>query len=537
MNTNSNTLPIQPVADILQCARQLATDKEWVRLEQLLQNNAAQVKYEATAHFFMGLIAFHRNHPKKARIHFSGALQINPEHVDTLYYFGSLCVEENNPFEAIPLLRKAIELYDTHYDAKMRLALCLRNTGRFDDAIDIYKSIEKDNPDHPRLANHLAIAYDMVGEKEHASEYFEKALAQAPDDTSIMYDLTFRKAYAPESDLANALRTQYESLKQDTPTDQLINACYGLANIYEKNGTHQKAFEYYSEANGLQSSLYPSSLEGEGRWVDILKSTFTPDFFEQCQHTGCEDNAPVFIVGMPRSGTTLVEQILSSHPQVYGAGELQYLHKIFAFEIPKLTQKTYPLGLEKLQTADYKTLGEEYIRDIRTYSDKPHVTDKMPHNYFHVPLIKLILPNAKIIHCMRDPMDTCWSIWRKSYIGRHTYKSNFNDLAKAYTLQQDIMAYWKSLFPGSIYDNNYEALVEEPESHIRKLLEYCELEWDEACLDFHKNKRSVATASLHQVSQPIYKSSLNSWEPVKNQLKPLQEALEKYGAYSTQLNG
>ena len=220
------------------------------------------------------------------------------------------------------------------------------------------------------------------------------------------------------------------------------------------------------------------------------------------------------------------EQILASHPSVYGAGELKYLMNL-ALKISRASStREYPAGIADLDSAALENYGKEYIARIRHHSKATkYITDKMPHNFLYIGLIKVILPNARIIRCTRDPMDNCLSIF-KNYFGRgHEYSYDLTELGQYYNLYLDLMEYWKNTLPGFIYELNYERLVADQENQTRKLLEFCNLPWDEACLEFHKTRRKVKTASNEQVRRPIYKDSVKLWKRYEKQLEPLRVAI------------
>ena len=230
---------------------------------------------------------------------------------------------------------------------------------------------------------------------------------------------------------------------------------------------------------------------------------------------------------MPRSGTTLVEQILASHPKVHRAGELNYLHRVVTSRFTKIDDARFAESLNQASTGDFSGAGGEYIRMIRERADSAgFITDKMPLNFHLIGMIKLMLPNAKIIHCCRDPLDTCLSIFKNYFsFDGHYYAYDLDEIGRYYNLYRDLMRHWRHVLPGFIYDIQYENLVAEQEKQSRALLAYCGLEWDDACLEFHKTDRPVQTASSAQVRRPIYKDSVQSWKRYENQLAPLRDVL------------
>jgi hypothetical protein len=224
-----------------------------------------------------------------------------------------------------------------------------------------------------------------------------------------------------------------------------------------------------------------------------------------------------------------VEQILASHPDVFGAGEVNDLVKVFQSIKKPLDKKqsdTFPEGFPDLDGRDFADLGKQYIARIRKYStDARFITDKMPHNFLRIGFIRAILPNARIIHCTRDPMDNCLSLFKTDLLKGHRYSYDMSELGQYYRMYLELMDYWRDSLPGFIYDQSYEDLVRSQQEQVSKLLQYCGLDWDDACVDFHKTRRKVKTASNAQVRRPIYNDSVQLWKRYEKQLEPLRAAI------------
>ena len=261
--------------------------------------------------------------------------------------------------------------------------------------------------------------------------------------------------------------------------------------------------------------------------MEEIKEVFTADFIKEKSGHGCLSDTPIFVLGMPRSGTTLTEQVIASHPSVYGAGELRDLSIVADSFMPERTDLSISKKLIDAAPGDLTKMGESYVRGLKERS--PHsakITDKMPGNFHHIGLIKLILPNAKIIHVSRDPLDTCVSCFTRLFAHGQTNTYDLTELGHSYKCYKNLMDHWRTILPpGSFYDLRYENLVDNTEEEARKLIDYCGLEWDPACLEFYKNKRSIRTASVTQVRQPIYKTSKQRWKNYEQFLGPLIEAL------------
>ena len=274
------------------------------------------------------------------------------------------------------------------------------------------------------------------------------------------------------------------------------------------------------------------------RWLlfDQIEAAFTPELIAEKSGGGDPSSMPIFVIGMPRSGTTLVEQIIASHPQVHGAGELKTFNDVvLTVHGPDGKTIPYPDFVPALAAGPLKQIGSRYlalVRDLVSRSDgekkdAPYVTDKMPSNYYFAGLIHLALPNAKIIHTMRDPVDTCISCFSKLFAGEQNHTYDLGELGRYYKRYQQLMAHWRRVLPpGRIFDVRYEDVVADVEGEARRIIAHCGLPWDDRCLAFHETRRPIRTASATQVRQPIYKSAVGRWRVYEQQLGPLLIALD-----------
>ena len=285
----------------------------------------------------------------------------------------------------------------------------------------------------------------------------------------------------------------------------------------------------YQEANGLHDQKIKYSIERDKKKFMNIKNIFHKNLFEKFKNCGFVDSSPIFILGMPRSGTSLVEQILSSHPEVFGAGEQIIIVKLLEKNFGKKNLSLFFEDDKNFNKDLFASIGKEYVSIIKNISDNSvRFTDKFPENFLWIGLIKLILPNAKILHCLRKPRDNCFSLF-KNYFPNGTidYSYNLNKVVEYYNLYLDLMNYWKNLFPNFIFNVKYEHLVSNTEKEIRSMLKFCDLEWNSNCLDYYKNKRAVKTASDIQSRNKIYASSVNLW---KKYDKYLNEYFQKLNA-------
>ncbi|NQZ13920.1 MAG: tetratricopeptide repeat protein [Alphaproteobacteria bacterium] len=354
-----------------------------------------------------------------------------------------------------------------------------------------------------------------VNENEQAEKSARKAMELNKDIPGPYATLvSLRKIKDKDSDDYKALMR----LKNEEKRWGLGGACvlnYALSDLYEQMKEYDLAFEHLQKANDYKRQTIPYDPETQNDIVSAVKHRFTKGFIDQMAKTGCDSDIPVFIVGMPRSGTTLTEQIISSHPNVFGAGELMDLAKARE-DIGGLTED------------NGKEIGERYIESIkkRDPSGKAkRITDKMPGNYMNIGLIASILPNAKIIHCGRNAGDTSLSCYKQNFASGQYWSYNLEELAAEYNRYEDVMNYWRETIPDRFLDIRYEDTVSDFENQARKLIEFIGLEWNDACLEPHKQKRTVLTASKAQVTQPVYKTSMEKWRRYEKHLQPLIENL------------
>ncbi|MCI5050181.1 MAG: sulfotransferase [Rickettsiales bacterium] len=522
----------QPTSsDILEQLNQLYLSGQWDTVIQSIKAAYNQLSNYPNTHYLLGASYFQKQQSHDAIPHFENALKLNVQDVKSWYGLGVAQKFSHDLHGAIQSLNNVMKLDPSHLDARAQLAICLRDTNRPQLALQLFQSIEQEKPDYPNIETELAIVLAAMGEEDAAATYYEKALTKNPNDTTAIFHIAHRKKHDEDSAFTKHMKAlRDEAEERDNHDKEQVSLNYAWAYQLEKHNKHAEAFEYYAKANYSQSFLYPSIIEEDTQFTNDILKHFTPELMQHHQSSGFTSNLPVFIVGMPRSGTSLTEQILACHPDMTGAGELELLRKIVTVELPKINNATFPEELSNIQSKHLTLLGQQLVTALQTFGPTKHIIDKMPHNFYLIGMIKLLIPNAIIIHCMRDPMDTCWSIWRQAFLSRHTYKYDFNHLAQAYKNYQLLMTKWHELFPGWILDSAYEDLVTDPKQTIETLLNHCGLEWHEDCLNFHEQKRNVFTASTQQVRQPLYHKALHSWEPVADKLQPLLQALQEQDA-------
>jgi tetratricopeptide (TPR) repeat protein len=452
------------------------------------------------------------------------AISIAPDLADTYNNLGAILMELNEVDDAATNFKKAIEIEPGFIEAYNGLGNALSDKGDIDKAVaSYYKAIELD-PGYSEAYHGLGNAISEQGELVKAIALYRKAIEIDPEYIEAYQSLARNKKFLEYDDDVRSMEFLYA--KQCLSEEQKTGLAFSLGKVYEDLGRYETAMELFIAATRLKRASFDYSItEAEDLFRDI-KEKFSLKFFSVPITVGNSDQTPIFILGMPRSGTSLVEQILASHPNVVGAGELSVLLDLIKKLCATDSSKGSPTFISDLDSELFKDLGKEYIARIRNHSKSAkYITDKMPHNFLRIGFIKTILPNAKIIHLTRDPMDNCLSIFKNDFSSGHAYSYDMTELGQYYHLYLDLMKYWRNNLPDFIYDLNYEELVDDQEGQVRKLLEYCNLPWDDACLEFHKTRRKVKTASNAQVRQPIYKDSVNLWKRYEKQLQPLHDAI------------
>ncbi len=452
------------------------------------------------------------------------AVSIKPAFVEAHNNLGIALKGLGRLDEAVESYLKAISINPNHTEAHNSLGNALNELGRFDEAVASYKIAISIIPDYAEAHCNLGTVFNELGQLNDAITSYKIAISSNPDHAKAHYYLSCALKHHDYDDTIRAMETFYA--RDDISSEQRMHLAFGLGKAFEDLIEHNRSFAYILEGNRLKRASYQYRIKEDIELYDKIKDVFSPVFFSNHPHAGNSDETPVFILGMPRSGSTLVEQILASHSLVFGAGELKDLSSLANTIRSKRRGNKFPECVSDLNEEELFALGSKYLDRLRKHSDiNRFITDNMPHNFQLIGLIKVILPKARVIHCMRDPMDNCYSIFKKNFAEEHKYAYEMMELGQYYNLYLDLMDHWRKSIPDFIYDIRYEELVFNQEEQTKKLLNYCKLPWEESCLSFHKTKRRVATASVNQVRRPIYSDSIRLWKKYERQLETLQKAL------------
>lgn len=440
------------------------------------------------------------------------ALKANPNNPHFLNNMGISHHKEYNYDKAEYYFKRGLEIEPKYINILNNLGNLKRDLNYTEIAIDYYKKSLSIKKDVPETLYNLSLSYESLGNFFEAKECLKRLIKNNPKFTIADRLIASMTKYNEESDHYNKMKNK---LKDESLTDEEKSHLYfGIGKYFEDIKNYKDSFLNYSNGNKICKNLSKYKIEKDKENFKKIK-----EFNYQVLENNLElkTRKLIFIVGMPRSGTSLVEQILSAHSSVYGGGELNFLNKIIENKFLKDT-KIDQKQIENL----IKESNKEYLKKISFYENsKKDFTDKAPLNFRYVGFIKNIFPNAKIINCLRDPTDIYWSNFKNYFSGSLFFSNDLSDIKKFYELYDDLMTFWHSKFPNYIYDLKYDELVNNPKKEILKLLQYLELNWDEKCLRHDKNKRSIKTASSTQARKPIYKSAIKSSENFKEFLKDL----------------
>ena len=400
---------------------------------------------------------------------------------------------------------------------------------KYDEAIAIYQDLLAEAPNAADLHLSIGHALKTLGRQQEAIGSYRRAADVSPSFGDAYWSLANLKTYRFLDDEIVRMRAQ-EAAPATSPTDR-IHLCFALGKALEDRGDHADAFALYERGNALKKQQTTYRADTTERNEQLQKAVFTPAFLASRQGSGCQAPDPIFIVGLPRAGSTLIEQILASHSQVDGTMELADISRL----VLRLQGRdhdeqapAYPGNLAGLTAAQLQGFGERYLADTRIYrSGKPFFIDKNPNNFRHLGLIHLILPRARIIDARREPMACCFSNFKQLFAAGQEFTYSFTDIARYYRSYIRLMAHWDSVLPGKVLRVQHEDVVADLEASVRRILDFCGLAFEPQCLDFHKTSRSVRTASSEQVRRPIYTEGLEQWRKFAPWLEPLRRALEE----------
>jgi tetratricopeptide (TPR) repeat protein len=457
------------------------------------------------------------------------ALQLAPGFAGARYNYALVLYRQQRGAEALVQMERLIADDPGERAYRTLLAACLGLVGDYDRAIGLYQAILADHPRQPKIWLSFGHALRTAGRRDEAVAAYHRCLEMAPDMGEGYWSLANLKTepFSPDQEQVMARRLA----RGDLADEDRLHFHYALGKALEDRGDVAAAFDHYARGAALRRAELPYDAEETHGQMLRSKALFTRRFFEDRAEGGSAAADPIFIVGLPRSGSTLIEQILASHSGVEGAMELP--------DIPALARRVgrpgsrvadgprYPEALADLNPAARAALGDDYIARTRIHRrlGRPLFIDKMPNNLHHIGMIRLILPRARIIDARRHPMAACFSAFKQHFARGQAFSYDLTDLGRYYADYVDLMAHYDAVLPGAICRVIHEDLVEDTETQVRRLLAWCGLPFEAACLRFHENPRAVRTASSEQVRRPIFREGLDQWRRFEPWLGPLRDAL------------
>lgn len=504
--------------------------------------------------------AFARGQTEEAEKICRQVLREHPNEVDAMRLLASIANKLEQRDDAIILLERAVELKPKFAGAWADLAETYTESEKFGEALDAVQRVIKLQPnmpfghmirgsilgkkdDHEGAINAFKEALEIepehigsnmglgntlktIGRYDEAVKSYKKCIEAQPLFSEAYWSLANLKTYSFDDDEIKNMEKHVQS--QDLTPASKAFFHIAIANAKEKQMKYGEAWYHFHTGNELRrtSEIYDSVTTQVTH--DALIETFDEEFVNSTKGSGCQSDAPIFILGLPRSGSTLIEQILASHSRVEGTRELPDISLLGR----RLTKSKppgikYPDAVKHMTDEEKIEYGESYLETSKRYrTDKPRFIDKMPNNFAHIGFIKTILPNAKIINAKRHPLDSCVSSFKQLFYKGQSWSYDLFEIGEYYLEYERMMDHWHSLYPGEIYDIQYENIVNNQEDESRALIQYCGLDWEDSCLRFYENKRSVNTASSEQVRQPIYKGAMYAWKNYESEIGALKDILE-----------
>jgi tetratricopeptide (TPR) repeat protein len=508
-------------------ATSLFSDGDLTPAENIIRAYLLQYGNDIEAMRLLARIGMARDVLDDAELLLDAVLTLAPDYRAARHDYALVLIERHKYQPAREELEKLLALEPENRQYRTLYATACVGLGEHEKAIPLYRDLLVGAPRAPDLHLSVAHALKTLGRREEAIEAYRAAAAARPNYGDAYWSLANLKTYRFLD--AEIARMRAAETASETPLVDRYHLCFALGKAYEDGGEYAESWRYYERGNALkrsESRYRPEIIENNTRQqID----TCTREFFAARAGGGAPSNDPIFILGLPRSGSTLVDQILASHSRVEGTQELSDIQRI-VLELqgrePDLDTPRYPGVLADMNPQDFLRLGTKYLADTRVYrTGKPHFIDKMPNNFRHVGLIHLMLPNAKIIDARREPMACCFSNLKQLFANGQEFTYSIADIARYYRTYLELMEHWDAVLPGRILRVQHEDVVDDLDGNVRRILDFCGLEFEPACVEFHKTERSIRTASSEQVRQPIYRDGLDQWKNYEPWLGSLEDAL------------
>jgi tetratricopeptide (TPR) repeat protein len=507
-------------------ATALFSDGELAEAEQITRAFLLQHGHHIEAMRLLARIGIEREVLDDAQLLLEAVLDLTPEYQAARFDYAQVLSKRHLHQRAKEETAKLLLNDPSNRNYRMLHAVACIGLGQHERAIELYRELLTGATQPADLHLSIAHALKTLGHRDEAVAEYRAAAAARPGYGDVYWSLANLKTYRfGDSELAEMYAAESAA---STSTVDRYHLCFALGKALEDRHEYGRSFEYYARGNSLkraESHYQPQVMELNTR---LQREVCTAQLFAR-GHSGLSAADPIFIVGLPRSGSTLLEQILASHSAVEGTQELADVPRIVADlkgRDADIHNPLYPAVLAEMTTGDYRRLGEKYLADTRVYrTGAVHFIDKMPNNFRHLGLIHLMLPNAKIIDARREPMACCFGNLKQLFAQGQEFTYSVEDIARYYRTYLDLMQHWDAVLPGQVLRVHHEDVVNDLNSAVRRILDFCELEFEPACVQFHKTERSVRTASSEQVRRPIYREGLDQWRHYEPWLGPLREAL------------
>jgi predicted Zn-dependent protease len=509
-------------------ATSMFSDREFDAAEKLVRGYLSRHGKHIEALRLLARIAVEKDARDEAELLLGAVLEMAPDYRAARFDYANVLLKRHRHEAALVELDRLCQAEPANRAFQTTYATACVGLGRFEQALAIYRQLLHSGPPNAELQLSIGHCLKTIGDSGAAVLAYREAARTRPDFGDAYWSLANLKTYRFTDEELQQLRTA-QAAGTTAPGDR-IHLSFALGKALEDRGCWAESFHFYEQGNLLrksQSHYRPETVERNTR---LQIETCTAELFERRAHSGCMDPAPIFIVGLPRSGSTLIEQILAAHPRVEGTMELADVPRM-VLELqgrgPADSEPRYPRVLASLSDADLTRLGERYIADTRIYrrTERPHFIDKMPNNFRHLGLIHLILPRARIIDARREPMACCFSNFKQLFAEGQEFTYSQEDVGRYYRTYVELMRHWESVLPRHLLRVQHEEVVADLEGQVRRLLEFLELEFDPQCLEFHRLGRNVRTASSEQVRRPVSTEGLDQWRNFEPWLGPLREAL------------
>jgi tetratricopeptide (TPR) repeat protein len=508
-------------------AAAMLVSNELPQAEARLRNHLAGHPKDIAAIRMLAEVAARLRRYNDAQTLLERCLELSPSFDAARHNYAVVLNRKGKPAAALPQVVALLKKEPRNPGYLNLKAAVLANLGDYPESIEVYEAVLKDFPQQPKIWMSYGHSLKTAGRQDDSVAAYRRAIAMQPTLGEAYWSLanlkTFRFSETDIRSLCAALE------RSDLAAEDRLHFEFSLAKALEDAAAYEESFEHYAKGNALRKGLHPYDARENTEFVNRCKRQYSAEFFAARAGAGATDPSPIFIIGLPRAGSTLLEQILSSHSQVEGTMELPDLPQIARELAGSGDEDRAPFfnAVAALSAQELRSLGERYLDQTRIYrkTSAPFFIDKMPNNWLYVGLIQLMLPNAKIIDARRHPLGCCFSAYKQHFARGQNFTYDLEDLGHYYRDYVDLLAHFEVVLPGRVHRVFYESTIEDTETEVRRLLDYCGLPFEEGCLRFYENERAVRTASSEQVRRPIFKEGLDQWRHYEPWLGPLKQAL------------